>query len=805
MKQIAQVLVNIPSRSINKPFSYIIPVEMNYISAGWRVLVPFGSRRVEGFVIDIMTGDPTGLKNILSPIDDEVWFDENMLKTATWISDYYLCSLAEALRLFIPGKSGIKSQKIYHLADNINIEQIACYLESQPENCRQLVTYLFQNGPSTIAKLKSFLGERTENLIKNLIRDGIITVNNIERSAVRPKYQKLVKLAVDKEVAASLYTKFSNKPAQRRLLKALLEKSKLDGVELKHLNISRDAVQRLVKTGIISIDNVQVLRNSYLDIECKLSSPTLTPYQKDALKSICNAVENKKFCSFLLHGVTGSGKTQVYIEAVDAVRRQGRQAIVLVPEIALTNQIVMQFKAKFGEDVVVIHSKLSVAERYDAWLRLRSNKAGIVIGARSAVFAPLTNIGIIIIDEEHEFTYKQEESPRYDTRRVAQKRAQLSDAVLILGSATPSIETYYNALHKNHTLLTMPKRIDGSSMPIVEIVDMRDELRKGRRSVISLPLRELLNETFERNEQAIILLNRRGYATFVLCRECGYVLRCEHCSTSLVYHANVKTLRCHYCQSTKAVPDLCPNCGSRYIRYFGSGTQKLEEEIAQLWPNLRIIRMDQDTTRGKMSHANIINDFSTGNYDVLLGTQMVAKGHDIKNVTAVGIISIDTSLNLPDFRAAERTFSLLTQAAGRAGRGSKPGKVIVQTYNPDHYSIQAGINHDYTSLYQNEIKFRKELFYPPFSQLIKLTVLSADEQKAHRKAEQLVLQLQTKLNQYAEIIGPFNPAIQKVKDIYRINILIKTANLDPIRDGLKSLGLTVCPDIIIDVEPISII
>lgn len=806
MAQIAQVLINIPSRTINKPFSYIIPEDMDYISSGWRVLVPFGARRVEGFVIDTAVGEPTGLKNIISPIDDEVWFDENMLKTAAWISDYYLCSLAEALRLFIPGKSGIKSEKIYQLADNIDIEQTACYLETRSEGCRQLVTYLFQNGPSTLAKLKPFLGEKTERFIKNLIKDKIITVNTNEQSTARPKYQKVVKLAIDKETAASLvYTEFSGKPAQRRLLELLLETNRLDNSDLKHLHINRDTVHRLVKAGVISIDNIQVLRNSYSDIGCTLSSPVLTSYQSKALKSICAAVDNKEFSSFLLHGVTGSGKTQVYIEAVDAVRRQDRQAIILVPEIALTNQIVRQFKAKFGEDVVVIHSRLSVAERYDAWSRLRDNKAGIVIGARSAVFTPLSNIGIIIIDEEHEFTYKQEESPRYDTRQVARKRAQLSDAVIVLGSATPSIETYYHALHNDHILLTIPNRIDGAKMPLVEIVDMRGELRKGRRSVISSPLRELLDETFARNEQAIILLNRRGYATFVLCRECGYVLRCEHCSTSLVYHAHTKTLRCHYCQSVKAVPDLCPNCGSRYIRYFGSGTQKLEEEMAQLWPALRIIRMDQDTTRGKMSHANIINDFATGNYDVLLGTQMVAKGHDVKNVTAVGIISIDTSLNLPDFRAAERSFSLLTQAAGRAGRGSKPGKVIVQTYNPDHYSIQAGSNHDYTALYQNEITFREELFYPPFSKLIKLTVLSADEHQAHRKAEQLVLQLQPKLEQSAEIIGPFNAAVQKIKDTYRINILIKATDLKPITSILKSLGLAECPDVIIDIEPISII
>jgi primosomal protein N' (replication factor Y) len=806
MKQIAQVLVNIPSRSINKPFSYAVPEEMNYITTGWRVLVPFGPRRVEGFVMNVTAGDPAGLKSILNTIDDEVWFDDSMLKTAAWISDYYFCPLAEALRLFIPGKSGIKSQKIYRLADNNNEGQITCRLKNHSEDCRRLAAYLLQNGSATMTKLKELLGTKTKNVIQTLLKEKIIAATVISHTTARPKYQQQVRLAVAEEAAASsLLTEFKNKPAQRRLLQALIKEGTLNHAQLKHLDISRDAVQRLVKNGMIAIDKLQVWRNSYSNIKSICTPPSLTRDQEAVLKPVLNAVKDKIFSSFLLHGVTGSGKTQVYIEAVEAVRRQGRQAIVLVPEIALTNQIVMRFQAQFGEDVVVIHSKLSVAERSDAWLRLKSNQAGIVIGARSAIFAPLTDIGIIIIDEEHEFPYKQEESPRYDTRRVAQIRAQLADAVVILGSATPSIETYYNALQKNHILLTMPKRIDGATMPVVEIVDMREELQKGRRGVISLPLQKLLSQTFSRNEQAIILLNRRGYATFVLCRECGHVLKCEHCSTSLVYHASSNILRCHYCRSTEAVPDICPNCGSRYIRYFGSGTQKLEEEMAKLWPGLRMIRMDQDTTHGKMSHANIINDFADGKYDVLLGTQMVAKGHDIKNVTAVGIISIDTSLNLPDFRAAERTFSLLTQAAGRAGRGSKPGKVIVQTYNPDHYAIQAGRHHDYAALYQNEIEFRRELDYPPFSQLIKLTVLSPDERKARHRADQLALQLQAKLSRCAEIIGPFGAAIQKVKDIYRMNILIKTVHLEQVRNGMKFLDLATCPDVIIDIEPVNVI
>ena len=496
----------------------------------------------------------------------------------------------------------------------------------------------------------------------------------------------------------------------------------------------------------------------------------------------------------------------MYIEAVAVARANQRQAIVLVPEIALTSQIVARFKARFCDDVVVMHSKLSTGERYDAWQRLRTKQAGIVIGARSAVFSPLPDLGIIIMDEEHEFTYKQEEAPRYHTRQVALTRARLAGGIVIMGSATPSVETYYQALQSEHTLLTMAKRIAGALLPEVTVVDMREELRQKRRSVISLPLLELLAETLERKEQAIILLNRRGYATFVMCRECGHIIRCQHCDISLVYHAVGNLLRCHYCQTVEKTPDICPKCSSRYIRFFGTGTQKLEENLAKSFPGIRIVRMDQDTTGGKMAYDRILDAFAKGEHDVLLGTQMVAKGHDVKNVTAVGIIAADSILNLPDFRAAERVFALLTQAAGRAGRGDKAGKVVVQTYNPEHYAVKAGANHDYTAFYQAEIGFRKGLCYPPYGQILKLTTQADEEGKARSQADKIIKKLKSMLqhNDTIEVIGPFPAPIAKIKDVFRMNIVIKAVNIAEVKPYLVDMGLTTRPDVIIDVDPISI-
>lgn len=806
MVNTAQIIVNIPARSIDKPFSYIIPTHLSMINVGWRVLVPFGNRKVEGFVISLSDENIEGLKSILDVLDDHSWFDDNMLKTATWISKYYLCSLAEAMRLFIPGHTGIKTQKIYQAPAEPNFESAAALLENKPEEYRTTLTYIYENGPVTHTDLTK-LAVNQDVIIKFFLQHKLIIHADTVSKRGKANTTTIVNLAVSKEVAAQTEQLLpKSKSAQRRLLQALLQDGELTLAQLRHLNITPTTIKRLVAQGLIASRNVPVIRNSYNRTQLKPAKVTLTQPQQQALNLILPVIKAGIHQSFLIHGVTGSGKTLVYIKAVAETRRMNRQAIVLVPEIALTSQLVSRFQAEFGNDVVVIHSKLSVGERFDAWRRLKSGQAGIVIGARSALFAPADDLGIVIIDEEHEFTYKQDESPRYHARQVALIRSRLAGAALILGSATPAIETYYKALNGDHKLISMNKRVDNVPMPSVTVVDMRQELAKGRRSVISLPMQEMLAETLAKKEQAIILLNRRGYSTFVLCRECGHVLKCSHCDISLVYHTPGNSLRCHYCQERHIVPDTCPNCGSRYIRYFGTGTQKVEEALTALFPKAKIVRMDQDTTSRKMAHDKILSAFAAGTYDILLGTQMVAKGHDISNVTAVGIISADTALNLPDFRAAERTFALLTQAAGRAGRGTKPGRVVMQTYNPEHYAITAGAKHNYQAFYESEITFRHQLNYPPFTSLIKITVQAGDEIIVHRNANQIASELgQSLVGLAATIIGPFPASVNKIKDIFRVNILIKTDDMSAVTEILTALKIASRKDIIIDVNPINVL
>ncbi|SFL87269.1 primosomal protein N' [Pelosinus propionicus] len=809
MQRIAQVLINITTKNINKAFSYSIPEHLDYVDAGWRVLVPFGNRKLEGFVIAIIIEEDSSsieLKPIIDILDNDRWFDEHMMNTARWISEYYLCNLVDAMRLFIPGKSGVKSVVAYSIEMEVDTEKALVALSAKYPEYSQVLSYIEMHSPILSVKLEKKFGPSVLKAIRYLVRNKIIFAESIAKRMGTHRYKTVISLLMDAKTAREQISKLANRPAQCRLLQYLIDHGQLASDELKKSNTSHDTVKKLVQDGLIKLEKVQVLRDSYADI-CKAKNDiSLTIEQQQALEKIMLKMKAKEFQSFLLHGITGSGKTQVYIEAVAAARQKNRQAIVLVPEIALTSQIVSRFKARFGNDVVVMHSKLSTGERYDAWQRLRSRQAGIVIGARSAIFAPASDLGIIIMDEEHEFTYKQEETPRYHTRQVAITRATLSGAVVIMGSATPAIETYFQTQMGQHTLLLMSKRIANANLPEVTIVDMREELRKKRRNVISLSLQELLQETISRGEQAIILLNRRGYATFVMCRECGHIARCKHCDISLVYHSVGKKLKCHYCQCIETVPDICPECNSRYIRFFGTGTQKLQEEIVTLFPHIRVVRMDQDTTGGRMAYDRILEAFAKGEYDLLLGTQMVAKGHDVKNVTAVGIIAADSILNLPDFRAAERVYALLTQAAGRAGRGDKAGKVVVQTYNPEHYAVQAGANQDYQSFYEAEIVYRKALCYPPYGQIIKLTVQAKEESMARSQADQIIKELRSLMaeSKTVEIIGPFPAPIAKVNDIFRMNMIIKAKDLASVRTHITSMGLTIRPDVMIDVEPVSI-
>ncbi len=531
----------------------------------------------------------------------------------------------------------------------------------------------------------------------------------------------------------------------------------------------------------------------------------LTAAQQTAADALRAGIAAGGFRGFLLHGVTGSGKTRVYIETARAVRAAGRQVIVLVPEIALTGQLITEFQKVFAHDIVVLHSQLSHAERNDSIFRVRRGEAGIIIGARSALFTPAENVGAIILDEEQDMSYKQDESPRYHARVVAEIFARRHEALLVLGSATPSLESYARGRGGELTLLSMPERIGSQPLPKVRAVDMREELRRGRRTVISLPLRELLTETLARCEQAIIMLNRRGYATFIMCRSCGAVITCAQCSLPLVYHAN-GTLVCHHCDLRAPVPEICPQCGSRYIKYFGSGTEKLEEELRQLLPEARIVRMDRDTTGRKLAHEEILTKFRRRDFDILLGTQMVAKGHDLPGVQSVGIVSADASLNLPDFRAAERCFMLITQTAGRAGRHGARGEVIVQTYNPEHYAVKTAIRQDYEAFAEQELALRRELFYPPFSRLVKLLFHDPNRERVWNEANTFAASFQNTFAGRAGcmVIGPSPALIEKERGAYRFIVLIKTDALAEIQAFLRERSIHLRDDIAIDMDPVVI-
>ncbi|HHW92678.1 MAG TPA: primosomal protein N' [Firmicutes bacterium] len=503
----------------------------------------------------------------------------------------------------------------------------------------------------------------------------------------------------------------------------------------------------------------------------------LMSQQEAACRAIIKSLEEGEFARYLLHGVTGSGKTEVYLQVIAKNLEYGRGAVVLVPEISLTPQMVARFRHRFGDKVALLHSRLSPGEKSEEWWRICRGEAPIVVGARSAVFAPVPALGLIIIDEEHDSSYKQEENPRYQTREVAEFRAREEGTVLLLGSATPAVESYYRGQMGLYRLLELNTRVDGRKMPEIELVDMRRELESGNRSIFSNILQKRINETLQAQEQVILFMNRRGFANFILCRQCGYVALCPNCDVSLTYHGQEERLCCHYCYYQEDVPSTCPVCNSVYIRHFGFGTERVEAEVQRLFPGVRTLRMDMDTTRGKDAHWQLLETFARGEADILIGTQMVTKGIDIPQVTLVGVISADTSLNFPDFRAGERTFQLLTQVAGRAGRGEKRGKVVVQTYNPDHYSIQAACRQDYRAFYQKEIQYRKDLAYPPFSQLVSMVVSAADEGKTAKAAAQLKRKLRTELPSTCRIYGPGPAPLARVRGKYRYQIVVKGVGL----------------------------
>jgi len=764
--KIAKVIVDVPASSINQTFDYIVPEPfMDIIEPGMRVLVPFGPRKIMGFVVGFSDrSEHAKLKPILECLDIIPALTEELLGVGKWLAEETLCLYITAFQAMLPQALKSKYKKEYIRAE----EQLEPTLEEVFAGRDVLTEEDIQQSNLKLA------------VLQRAIKRGDVAINYVVKSRITKKMITMVEPAAEPfqlEEALIELTKQAIK--QKEMLEFFIEnESPIAQSELlQQLGTTASTVKTLVDKGLLCRFKKEVLRNPYDDAAFERTLPLiLTDQQEQAIEPIRNAITEAQHHVCLLHGITGSGKTEVYLQAIQQVIDQGREAIVLVPEIALTPQMVTRFKGRFGSKVAVLHSALSAGEKYDEWRKIQRKEVQVVVGARSAIFAPFENLGIIIMDEEHETTYKQEDQPRYHARDVAIYRAKTHSCPVILGSATPTLESYARAQKGVYQLAELTERTNKKPLPTVEIADMREELHAGNRTMFSRNLKEKMEERIAKKEQIVLLLNRRGYSTFVMCRDCGLVKECPHCDIALTYHKNTNGLKCHYCSHEERMPDICPECESDAIRYFGTGTQRVEEALAQLMPEARVIRMDVDTTRKKGAHEKLLNRFSNGEADILLGTQMIAKGLDFENVTLVGVLTADSMLHLPDFRSSERTFQLLTQVSGRAGRHELPGEVIVQTYTPDHYSVELASVYDFDTFYNREMQMRKTFQYPPYVFLALVTVSHENKIFAMQTTQKIV----QFLNQFGEgqliVLGPTPSPIARMKDRYRFQCMIKYKN-----------------------------
>ncbi len=775
----AQVALNNPSYSVDKLFTYQVPDHMvQDIAAGKRVFVPFGAnnKKYEAVIVHLSEdgGELKRIKKILQLIDREPVVSEEGFLIAHFIKERYLCTYYEALKLTMP--PGLKA---------LLKEKVLYKKESAPGQEEELLSLLYQNREGIYL---SDLEERFPNarrMVEAYVNQGFAEVVLEYKNSLQDKYISLVSLTAEQEEIQSFVEENrTKKRAQCRVLKILLDNRELELNDLLlFAGCTRKTVTLLEEQGFISVERMEVLRNPYAHISGSMTEKKLpTEEQGKCISEINRSTEVRDGKIFLLHGVTGSGKTEVYLQTIESVITHGRQAIMLVPEIALTPQMVDQFYRRFGNRVAVLHSGLTLNERYDQWKRIKNGEIHIVVGARSAIFAPLTNIGLIIVDEEHELSYKSEGYPRYDGIEIARYRAKLHGASLILASATPSIVSYYHALKGDYHLLSMQKRTNNSPLPAVSVIDLKQELKEGNFSPFSRALQEELKKNIDRGEQTILFLNRRGYSTFVSCRMCGYVAKCPHCDISLTYHKSLDKLVCHYCDYSIPNHMVCPECGSKYIKRFGTGTQKIEAEVKQLFPQATTIRMDVDTTRKKFAHEKILNQFRDEKIDVLIGTQMVSKGLDFPKVTLAAVLAADSAMYIDDYRSYERAFSQIAQVCGRAGRDRLSGRAIVQTYHPDNYVIQAAKEHDYIRFYENEIIFRKEMLYPPFCDIINIVSQSREDglakesiHMAYRILREEILS-DHKKEEILKVLAPAPAPLRKIKDKFRYRILLKCKN-----------------------------
>lgn len=776
---IAKVIVDIPSKSVDFTFDYIIPIRLqSMIQIGMRVIVPFGPRTIQGYVMKI-TDQPDSnigikkLKEIKEIQDIKPELTEELIQFTEWYNNYFVTKRISMLEVMLPSAIKAKYTKVFSIEDtNALPETLAGKFDSSGH-------YAFK------------AAQQNDDLtqIAPLLKQGIVSEVTLLSQNVNKKKQRAI-CVVEGFNYDSVLNSLEKSKKQYELYAFLLDEQHRIVLlkDIEAMGYSKSSVDTLIRKGFVEKYDAVVERDPFetrvfeQDVKQHLTSD-----QQRAFEAISEKIHAHEQCTYLLHGVTGSGKTEVYLQTIEEVLNLNRQAMMLVPEIALTPQMVLRFKRRFGDEVAVLHSGLSKGERYDEWQKIRDGKARVSVGARSSVFAPFKNLGMIIIDEEHESSYKQEDYPRYHARDIAQWRSEYHQCPLILGSATPSLESFARAEKGVYELLSLPNRVNQQALPEVEIVDMREELNSGNRSMFSNQLRDAIQQRLDNQEQIVLFLNRRGYASFMLCRDCGHVPQCPNCDISLTYHKSTDQLKCHYCGHQEVPPNQCPNCESEHIRQMGTGTQRVEELLQEAFQEARIIRMDVDTTSRKGAHEKLLNDFGSGKGDILLGTQMIAKGLDFPNITLVGVLNADTMLNLPDFRASERTYQLLTQVAGRAGRHEKEGQVLIQTYNPDHYAIKDVQENDYTAFFQKEMNYRKIGKYPPYFFLINFTIAHKEMKKVMEASKHIHKILLQHLTDKALVLGPSPAALSRINNEYRFQILVKYKREPALHEALKYL------------------
>jgi primosomal protein N' (replication factor Y) len=807
-------------------FTYAVPPGMEPVVGG-RVLVPFRQQRKSGIVVELHDRPPQvkaqQIKKVIEALDLAPVLDEQLLKLGKWIADYYLAPAGEVFRTMLPLSAEFKRSVEYRITDEGRMALHLAGMSGSPARSKrtpeqQLVEFRVLD---YLAERESVREERLRGAtrVAKPLLSGMVRKKWIERedmSAARDA-ARLVKVAVllasetgvtgineSDDGAAGVPARQDGPEAchhtnsakklnqnQRTLMEtlALASGGRVPVEALRSLEVPRTTLGTLVRRGLIE------LVDEPLDFTASKLKPRQSPFefefsaaQKEALGKIGQSVASRKFAGLLLHGITGSGKTAVYLACMRQVLDQGRSSILLVPEIGLTPAVAADLHQVFGDEVAILHSGLSNAERAEQWHRIRRGEARMVAGTRSAVFAPVTDLALIIVDEEQDSSYKQEETPRYHARDVAVMRAKMAGAVVVLGSATPSLESYYNAKKNKYTLVELPDRVERRRLPEVEIVDMRQEFQEtGQEQVISRKLAEEIRQRLEKKEQVMVLLNRRGYSPVVLCRACGKTLQCKNCAVSMTHHKRERKMECHYCGHVEHIPDKCAHCGSEYVYFVGTGSEKLEELLHGMFPQARIGRLDRDTVRGREDFEHALNALNEGALDMLVGTQMIAKGHDIHGVTLVGVIGADMALGLPDFRAAERTFQLLTQVAGRAGRGQSPGKVVLQTYFQEHYAVQFAARHDFAGFYEKELQFRAWMHYPPYSAIANVLIRSEKLDDALTWSGELGRWFEKTRHEGIRVLGPAAAPITRLKRDYRYHFILKSSSREKMNALLRAM------------------